>query len=179
MSVNRNVTVPAGSSRIGGLGAYDPAPQTVQCSWAWGRNADPPITLTQKGSARFGPKTGKARRKCIRVIRKGNKAYLVQLRPPEIARTDPAVVAAWVRNIRANPDVQLRIRGGAFRGVARELKEPGELELARVAICETVTLTDYGECILHLRGFPTRAKIQELHRYWLETGVPLVIELRD
>jgi len=125
----------------------------------------------------IGRKTGKARRKVIRVIRRGNKAFLVQLRPPEIARTDPSAVAAWVRNIRANPAVQLRIRGGTFRGVARELKEPGELAQAREAICETVNLTDYGECSLHLRGFPTRAKIKELHRYWFETGVPLVIEL--
>ena len=127
----------------------------------------------------IGRKTGKARRKVIRVIRKGNKAYLVQLRPPEIARTDPSAVAAWVRNIRANPNVHLRIRGRTFWGVARELKEPGELAQARAAICETVTLTDYGECSLHLRGFPTRAKIKQLHHYWFETGVPIVIELRD
>ena|SRR2546423_9770926 len=60
----------------------------------------------------IGRKTGKARRKIIRVIRQGNKAYLVQLRPPEIARTDPSALAAWVRNIRANHNVQLRIRGG-------------------------------------------------------------------
>src|SRR5438093_340688 len=62
----------------------------------------------------IGRKTGKTRRKCIRVIRNGNKAYLVQLRPPEIARTDPSAVAAWVWNIRANPNVRLRIRGGTF-----------------------------------------------------------------
>ena len=126
----------------------------------------------------IGRKTGKVRRKVIRVIRKGNKAYLVQLRPPEIARTDPSAVAAWVRNIRANPTVQLRIRGGTFQGVARELKEPGELAQAKEAICETVNLTDYSECSLHLRGFPTRAKIKDLHRYWFDTGVPLVVELR-
>src|SRR5437763_14503374 len=90
----------------------------------------------------IGRKTARARRKVIRVIRKGNKAYLVQLRPPEIARTDPSAVAAWVRNIRANPNVRLRIRGRTFRGVARELKEPGELAPAREAICETVHLTD-------------------------------------
>jgi deazaflavin-dependent oxidoreductase (nitroreductase family) len=127
----------------------------------------------------IGRKTGKARRKCIRVIRKENKAYLVQLRPPEIARRDPSTVAAWVRNIRANPNVQLRIRGGTFRGVTRELKEPGELAQAREAISETVHLVDYAECSLHLRGVPTRAKIKELHRYWFDTGVPLVIELRN
>ena len=124
-----------------------------------------------------GRKTGKARRKCIRVVRRGDQAYLVQLRPPELAMTRPTAVSAWVWNIRANPNVKLRIRGGTFAGVARELTDPGELAKAREALCETVTLYDYGECILHLRGRPTRSKIQDLHRYWFDTGIPLVIEL--
>jgi len=126
-----------------------------------------------------GRKTGKAWRKCVRVIRRGNKAYIVMLRPPEVAMTRPSVVAAWVWNIRANSNVRLRIRGGTFAGVARELTEPAELEQAREAISETVHLFDYGECDLHLRGLPTRAKIKELHRYWFDTGIPLVVELRD
>jgi hypothetical protein len=49
-----------------------------------------------------------------------------------------------------------------FTGVARELTEPAELEQAREALCETVNLFDYGECDLHLREVPTRAKIKEL-----------------
>ncbi len=126
-----------------------------------------------------GRKTGKSRRKCVRVIRRGKKAYLVNLRPPELAMIRPSVVAAWVWNIRANPSVRLRIRGGTFAGIARELNEPAELEQARDALCETVNLFDYGECDLHLHGLPTRAKIKELHRYWFDTGVPLVVELRD
>jgi deazaflavin-dependent oxidoreductase (nitroreductase family) len=126
-----------------------------------------------------GRKTGKARRKCIRVIRRGNKAYLMQLRPPEVAMERPSAVAAWVWNIRSNPNVTLRIRGGTFAGVARELNDPAELATAREALCETVNPMDYGECALHLRGMPTRAKIKDLHRYFFDTGIPLVIDLRD
>jgi deazaflavin-dependent oxidoreductase (nitroreductase family) len=126
-----------------------------------------------------GRKTGKTRRKCIRVIRRGDRAYIVQLRPPELAMTRPSATAAWLWNIRANPNVRLRMRGGTFAGVARELQEPAELEQAREALCETVNLFDYGECDLHLRGLPTRAKIKKLHRYWFDTGTPLVVELRD
>jgi deazaflavin-dependent oxidoreductase (nitroreductase family) len=126
-----------------------------------------------------GRKTGKARRKCIRVTRRGNKAYMVQLRPPELAMTRPSAVSAWVWNIRSTPNVTLRIRGGTFAGVARELKEPAELAEAREALCETVNLFDYGECNLHLRGLPTRTKIKELHHYWFDTGIPLVVELAD
>jgi hypothetical protein len=107
------------------------------------------------------------------------QAYLVNLRPPELAMSCPSAVAAWVWNIRANPSVHLRMGGRTFGGTARELKEPAELGQAREALCETVNLFDYGECGLHLRGLPTRAKIEELHRYWFDTGVPLVVELRD
>jgi deazaflavin-dependent oxidoreductase (nitroreductase family) len=126
-----------------------------------------------------GRKTGKTRRKCIRLIRRGDKAYLVQLRPPELARKSPSSTAGWVWNIRANPTVRLRIRGGTYAGLARELTEPAELKLARDALCDAVNLFDYGECDLHLRGLPTRAKIRELHRYWFDTGIPLAVDLQS
>jgi deazaflavin-dependent oxidoreductase (nitroreductase family) len=125
-----------------------------------------------------GRKTGKQRRKCVRVIRQGDNAYLVQLRPPKLAIERPSAAAAWVWNIRANPNVRLRIRGGTFSGVARELADPAELEQARRVMCDTVTLFDYGECDLHIRGLPTRNKIVKLHSYWFDTGIPLVVELR-
>ena len=124
-----------------------------------------------------GRKTGKLRRKCVRVIRRGEVAYVVQLRPPEVALRNPAAISGWLLNIRANPNVKLRMRGGTFSGVARELSDPAELAEAREAFCETVHLFDYGECDVHLRGLPTRAKIKELHRYWFDTGVPLLVEL--
>ena len=126
-----------------------------------------------------GRKTGKARRKCIRVIRRGSKAYIASLRPPALAMIRPSAVAAWVWNIRSNPNVTLRIRGVTFAGLARELTDQVELAEARAAFCEKVTLSDYGECALHLRGLPTRTKIEELHRYWFDTGIPLVVDLVD
>jgi deazaflavin-dependent oxidoreductase (nitroreductase family) len=126
-----------------------------------------------------GRRTGKARRKCIRVTRRGSTAYVVMLRPPELAMARPSATAAWVWNIRANPAVRLRIGGRTFAGTARELKEPAELQQAREALCETVNLFDYGECDLHLRGLPTRAKIKELHHHWFDTGIALAVELRD
>jgi deazaflavin-dependent oxidoreductase (nitroreductase family) len=126
-----------------------------------------------------GRKTGKARRKCIRAVRRGNRAYLVALRPPELAMSRPTAVAGWVWNIRADPNVKLRIRDGTFTGAARELTDAGELAEAREALCETVNLFDFAECRLHLRGLPTRSKIQDLRRYWFDTGIPLVIEFAE
>ena len=92
-----------------------------------------------------GRKTGRPRHKCVRVIRRGDRAH----------------------------------RGGTFDGIAWEITEGAELEQARSAICDPVFPSDYGECALHLRGLPTRTKVQELHRYWFETGIPVVIDLKE
>jgi deazaflavin-dependent oxidoreductase (nitroreductase family) len=115
-----------------------------------------------------GRRTGKARRKCIRAIRRGNKAYIVSIGGAE---------AAWMKNIRANPNVRLRIRGGTFSGVVRELSEPAEAQEAMATYCETVNPFDHAECRMHRTGRPTRSKIKELHRAWFDGGIPLVVEL--
>jgi deazaflavin-dependent oxidoreductase (nitroreductase family) len=115
-----------------------------------------------------GRRTGKLRRKCIRAIRRGDRAYIVAIGGAE---------AAWLKNVRANPSVRLRIRGGTFWGVARELGDQAERRAAMEAYCGTVNAGDYAECAVHRSGRPTRSKIQELHRAWFEGGVPLVIEL--
>jgi deazaflavin-dependent oxidoreductase (nitroreductase family) len=124
-----------------------------------------------------GRKTGKPRRKCVRIIRRGDRAYLVQLVPPHIAVTRPGAVTGWLWNIRADPHVRVRIRGGSFTGIAREITDSAELELARSVICDSIFPIDYAEAGLHLRGLPTRAKIREMHEYWFDTGHPLVVEL--
>jgi deazaflavin-dependent oxidoreductase (nitroreductase family) len=127
--------------------------------------------------ATTGRKTGKRRRKCVRVIRRADRAYLVQLVPPQIALTRPGAVSSWLLNIRANPHVRLRITGESLQGTAHEITDPAELDVARSVLCDSVYPTDYAEAGLHLRGVPTRAKIKGLHEYWFDTGHPLVIEL--
>jgi deazaflavin-dependent oxidoreductase (nitroreductase family) len=109
-----------------------------------------------------GRKTGKPRRKCVRVIRRGDRAYLVALRPPHLAVEQPDATQAWVWNIRTDSRVRLRIRGGSFNGIAREVTDDVELEHARTAICDPVYRGDFGECWLHLRGLPSRTKVKEL-----------------
>ena len=117
-----------------------------------------------------GRRTGKQRRTCVRAIRDGSRAYLVSI---------GGTRASWMRNVRADANVGLRLRGGRFSGVAREPRDPAERERARAAYCGTVNRFDYAECRLHRRGLPTRAKIEELHRAWFEGGVPIVVELAD
>jgi deazaflavin-dependent oxidoreductase (nitroreductase family) len=117
-----------------------------------------------------GRKTGKHRHRCIRAIRRQNKAYIVAI---------GGAHSHWAKNIQANPDVRLRIRDGTFSGIARELRDPGERSEAMAAFCGTVNRFDYAECRVHRPGRPTRATIEQLHRAWFEGGTPFVIELAD
>jgi deazaflavin-dependent oxidoreductase (nitroreductase family) len=117
-----------------------------------------------------GRRTGKPRRKCIRAIRRANRVYIVAIGGEE---------AAWLKNVRATPSVRMRIRGGTFSGVARELSNPAETQEAMEAYCGTVNRSDYAECAVHRKGRPTHSKIKELHRAWFEGGIPLVVELAD
>jgi deazaflavin-dependent oxidoreductase (nitroreductase family) len=124
-----------------------------------------------------GRRTGKTRRRCIRAIRVGGRAYIVMLGPALTGR--PGAVSAWLWNIRADPRVRLRIRGGTFAGTARELTDESERREAREAYCDTVNAFDYLECAFHRSGRPSRAKIKGMHRHWFDTGVPLVVDLAD
>lgn len=140
----------------------------------YGRSTTPGyavLTTTGRGS-------GRPRSTYVRVVREQDRLYAVMLRPPELAIRRPHAVSAWVWNIRADPNVTVRLRRHTFAGVVREIDDPAELRHARQAICDAVHPADYGECLLHLKGPPTRAKIKDLHRYWFDTGIPLLIEIR-
>jgi len=115
----------------------------------------------------IGRKTGKERRRCVRAIRVGDTAYLAAIGGPE---------ALWFRNLQANARVKLRIREGVFQGVARELDD-AEREIAKVAYCETANPFERIEYVAHMRGWPTRARIEALHEYWFRTGTPIAIDL--
>ena len=118
----------------------------------------------------IGRKTGNPRRRCVRVYRAGDKAYLIAISGEH---------NQWLKNIRADPAVGLRIRGGSFKGIARDLGGPDERAEADAGLCEITNPFDYLENRAHRKGRPTRKKIRELHRAWFEGGVPLVIELRE
>jgi deazaflavin-dependent oxidoreductase (nitroreductase family) len=114
-----------------------------------------------------GRKTGKRRRRCVRAIRRGDRAYLVAIR----GRT------GWLRNIEAHPEVQLRLRGGTLNGVAREVRDSERRE-AMEAYCDTPPSPfEYLEYSVWRSERPTATRIRELHRTWFETGKPLVVEL--
>lgn len=115
-----------------------------------------------------GRRTGKTRRKCVRAVRHGNRVYLVSI---------PGEHAAWLKNIRANASVELRLRGGTFHGLARDPRDAEERDLARRIFCETIDPLDRVACALHRRGRPSRQKVKALHHKWFDRGTPLVVEL--
>lgn len=114
-----------------------------------------------------GRRTGKRRRRCIRVVRVGRTAYLTAI---------GGAKAQWLRNMRANPEVSLRTRGAASHGIARNLRAD-ELDAARRAYCETFHAFDRAEYVMHMRGLPTRERIQALHEHWFTHGEPVAIDL--
>jgi deazaflavin-dependent oxidoreductase (nitroreductase family) len=117
-----------------------------------------------------GRKTGKKRRKCVRGIRDGNKVYLVSL---------PGRYSAWFRNIQAQPLVKLRIRGGTFEGMAREITDPEEYAAGKAIYRGTVNPFDRLEYLAHRTGRPTAERIRALHERWFNVCTPLVIELSN
>ena len=126
-----------------------------------------------------GRRTGKRRRKCVRVIVDDSVAYLVMLGPVLLRAPKDQAITHWLRNIRANPVVQLRVSAGTRTGTARELSEPAELAAARRAYTRTVNPFDSWEYRFHTGHRPTPDQIQRLHQHWFDTGVPVVIELPD
>lgn len=113
--------------------------------------------------------SGLSRRNLIKAARDGDKVYTFAIR---------AEHALWLKNIRTEPTVQVRLPGGTFRGIARDLRDENELRAAYSALCDVVYPFDYLENAFHRRGIPSRTNIRELHRAWFIGGTPLVIELR-
>jgi deazaflavin-dependent oxidoreductase (nitroreductase family) len=124
-----------------------------------------------------GRTSGLVRRIALRAVRRGTTVYATMQRLPELAIERPDLVSAWVRNIRADPQVRVRVGRRTYRGRAREIDDPTELRRARDALCDEVHAIDWIECLIHLRGLPSRAKIGQLHRYWFDTGIPVAIDL--
>lgn len=82
-----------------------------------------------------GRKTGKKRRKCVRVIRTDDRVYLVSLRGP---------YGAWMRNIHAHPRVSLRVQGGTLEGLpVRSTIHPSSTRPRRSTAAPSIPSIDF------------------------------------
>jgi deazaflavin-dependent oxidoreductase (nitroreductase family) len=116
-----------------------------------------------------GHKTGKRRSRCVRVVRRGDKAYLVAIGGKS---------NHWAKNILANPHVRLRLRAGRFLGVASEIP-PEERNKAREAYAADVHWFERLEWRVWGKGRFTPEQSRGLHRHWFDNGLPFVVELTD
>jgi len=111
-----------------------------------------------------GRKTGRPRHKCVRVIQRGDRVSRCTATVPY--RRDQSYCGSGL--------------GAQHLGQCqRAVTDPRWRLRHRELLCSAVFPTDYGECALHLRGLPARTKVQELHRYWFETGIPIAIDLEE
>ncbi len=116
-----------------------------------------------------GRVSGTRRRQAVRLVFEDRTAYLV------------AIVGEhsdWLKNALRADTVHLRARGRTGRGRARRLRDAVEIERARTCYCEQENLADYAECVLNLRGRPSRSKIEQLHRRWFQMGTPVAIDMQ-
>ncbi len=104
------------------------------------------------------------------VIVDDSAAYLEMLGPVLLRAPKDQAITHWLRNIRANPVVRLRVSAGTFNGTARELSEPAELAAARRAYTRTVNPFDSWEYRFQTGDRPTPEKISACTNIGLTRG---------
>ena len=116
-----------------------------------------------------GRKSGKARHRAVRAMRSGDYVYAVAMFGQ---RCD------WVHNIRANPDVRIKLGSKSYDAVARELGAD-ERQQASDAYLKLAGWFDYVDYANLNWSLPTREKISRLHAEWFERGTPVVFHVQS
>ena len=115
-----------------------------------------------------GRRTGRGRRTNVRVNARGAQGVLGWI---------GGGGAGWLQNVRAGPQVELRIGRTTRTGRARPPSDEAERLEAIETYCETVNWFDYVESMVNQRGRPTSARIRSMHARWCEQGLVLVVDL--
>jgi len=115
-----------------------------------------------------GRRTGLTRRRPVRAVRRDNTFYAVAVLGE---RSD------WLRNVRANPTMGLKVGGRTHEGQAREVADAGEREEAGRLYAEQVFPYDYIDYPTVHWAWPGRRAIVKAHRQWLRNGVLVAIDL--
>ena len=116
-----------------------------------------------------GRKTGKQRPRAMRVVRDGNHAYAVALL---------GTTSAWIHNIRANPNVRIKLGAKTYTAVAREITDAADLSRAAEIYRPIAGWYDYADYANFVWSIPTREKLLDVHDEWFQTGTPVAFELR-
>ncbi len=117
-----------------------------------------------------GRKTGQARHRAVRAMRDGDRVYAVAMLGK---RCD------WLHNIRAHPDVRIKLGRRTQDARAHEVTDGAERDAAAAAYLAGAGWFDYADYANLMWSFPTREKVQRSHRALFDDGVPVVFELRS
>jgi deazaflavin-dependent oxidoreductase (nitroreductase family) len=115
-----------------------------------------------------GRRSGRPRQRPMRAVRRGDTLYAVAMLGE---RSD------WLRNVRKEPRVQVKVGGRRYGARAREITDPAAREDAVALYQREVFPADYIDYASYHWGLPTRRKIEEAHRRWAEEGIMVAIEL--
>lgn len=115
-----------------------------------------------------GRRSGKRRKRPIRAVHRDDKLHAVAMLGE---RSD------WLRNVRKEPRVVVKLGGRGYAGVAREVGNPAEREAAIEAYVQEVVPADYIDYASYHWSWPTRRKIQEAHLRWASEGVMVDIDI--
>ena len=115
-----------------------------------------------------GRKSGAPRSQSVRAIRHGDRIVVVAMMGEK---------AQWLKNVRANPNVTLRLHAGTFKGVAHQATVGAETEWASETYVGTIVPNDYLDYAAYFWGVPTRRKIKAAHEKWFASGLPVIIDV--
>ncbi len=114
-----------------------------------------------------GRRSGRPRQRPVRAVRRDDTLYAVAMLGE---RSD------WLRNVREEPRVGIKVGRQRYRGLAREIGDSAEQESALDIYVREVFPADYSDYAAYHWGWPTRRKIQEAHRRWAAEGVMVAID---
>lgn len=117
-----------------------------------------------------GRRTGKQRHRPVRAVRRHNTLYAVAMLGE---RSD------WLKNVRRQARLGVKIRGKRVQGLARQVTDPAENAAAADLYVSEVFPVDYTDYASYHWGFPTRRKIIEAHKRWAAEGIMVAIELEQ
>jgi deazaflavin-dependent oxidoreductase (nitroreductase family) len=130
------------------------------------------VSPTPRGLALLttvGRRTGKRRHRAIRAVRDGDRVYAVAFFGDD---------CAWVKNVRAQPNVKLKLGATTYDAVASVVGD-AERHRAAEAYVAAAGWFDYVDYVNFVWSLPTRAKMLRAYEEWFNSGTPVVFELRS
>jgi hypothetical protein len=106
----------------------------------------------------------------MRVVRDGNFAYATAILG---GRAD------WLRNVKAHPEVTMKLGGKTYRAKARAIVDPIDRAKAADVYRPIAGWYDYYDYVNFVWGVPTRSNLLRVHDKWFDEGAPVVFELED